>query len=352
MDDADALSVDARLADVRQVDAVGDIAVDQIIAQLGSRHNRAVGFTFGGAGAQMRRAGNPLDTQQLLAGEIAEILCDLAAVQGIQQSGVVHQLTAGKVQHAHALLAHGKRLSIDGMAGRGQVGDMDGQVIAAGQHIAQRDAVLHTARQAPCGINGDIRVVPQYLHAQRHSRIRNARADGSQADHAQRLATQLGTDKLLFALFHILGNGVAPFQRLRPVHGIHHITAACHQRTDDQLCHRVGIGTGRVEHHNALGSAGIHRDVVGSRTCAGDRQKAVGHRHIVHIGAAHQNAVRCAGIVVDLKLVGGQLAQPGRGDGVQRFDGIHKVAPSYLCSLRNFSIKSTSLATPSGGIAL
>ena len=46
--------------------------------------------------------------------EVAEILRDLAAVQCVEQRGVVHQLTAGKVQHAHSVLAHRQRLGVDG----------------------------------------------------------------------------------------------------------------------------------------------------------------------------------------------------------------------------------------------
>ena len=145
VDHADAAAADAWLADIRQVDAVGYVAVFQVVAQFGGGHHGAVRLAFRRAGTQMRRAADTLDAQQLLGGEVAEILRDLAAVQCVEQCGVVHQLTAGKVQHAHAVLAHRQRLGVDGVAGRRQVGDMDGQVVAAGQHIAQRDTVLHTA---------------------------------------------------------------------------------------------------------------------------------------------------------------------------------------------------------------
>ena len=195
----------------------------------------------------MRRAAYTLDAQQLLGGEVAEILRDLAAVQRVQQGGVVHQLPAGIVQHTDAVLAHSQRLGVDRVAGRGQVGDMDGQVVAAGQHIAQRDTVLHTAGEAPCGVDRNVGVIAEDLHAQRHGGIGHPGADGTQTNDAQRLAAQLRADKYFFALFHILGDGVAPLEGLRPVDSIDQIAAARHQRADDQLCHGVGCTLDAVD---------------------------------------------------------------------------------------------------------
>ena len=211
VDDADAPPAQPRLADVGQVDAVADVAVFQVIAQLGGSHHGAVGLALRRAGAQVRRALDALDAQQLLAGEIAEIVRDLAAVQRSQQRVVVHQLAAGKVQHAHTVLAHGQRLRVDGVARRGQVGHVHGQIVAPRQHIAQRHAVLHAARKAPRGVDGDVRVVAQHLHAQRHGGVGHPRADGPKPDDAQRFAAQLRPDKLFFAFFHLFGNGVAAF---------------------------------------------------------------------------------------------------------------------------------------------
>ena len=241
--------------------------------------------------------------------------------------------------------------------------------------------MLHTAGEAPCGVDRNVGVIAEDLHAQRHGGIGHPGADGTQTDDAQRLAAQLGADKCFFALFHILGDGVAPLEGLRPVDSIDQIAAARHQRADDQLCHSVGVGTGGVEHHDTGAGAFLDRDIVRAGTGAGDRQQAVGQRRLMHIGAAHQNTLRRGGLVVDFKLVGGQLGQPHRRDSVQSFDRVHiynslfpllcfvgagHVRPSALrcksltdcfraanqCSLRNFSMKSTSLSMPSGGMAL
>ena len=205
---------------------MGDVAVLQIVAQFGGGHHGAVGLAFGGTGAQVRRAVHTLDAQQFLSREVAEVLRHLAGVHGVQQGLRVHQLAAGKVQHAHAVLAHRKGLGVDGVAGRGQVGNMDGQVVAAGQHIAQRHAVLYAAGQAPCCVDRNVGVIAQHFHAQCHGGVGHTGTDGTQADNAQRFAAQFRADKLLLALFHILGNGLAAFQALGPLDGVDHVAAA------------------------------------------------------------------------------------------------------------------------------
>ena len=275
----------------------------------------------------MRRADHTAHAQQFLSGEVAAVLCHFAVVQSLQQGGIVHQLAAGEVQHPDAVFAHVQRLRVDGVAREGQIGNMDGQIIALGQHVAQADAVIDAAGQAPRGVDGDVRVVAQHLHAQRHGGVGHPCADGAQTDNAQGFAAQFGADKLLFALFHILGDGGAALEALRPVDGVHHVAAAGNQRAHHQLGHRVGVGARRVKDHDALLGAFVDGNVVGARTRTGDGQQAVGQRHVVHVGAAHQNAVGVVHIVVDLELAGGQLGQTHRRDGVERFDGIHTGSP-------------------------
>ena len=271
----------------------------------------------------MGRAVDALDAQQLLAGEIAEILGGLAVFQRGQHGGGIHQLAAGEVQHPHAVLAHVQRLGVDGVLGGGHVGHVDGQVVAAGQHVGQRDAVLHAARKAPRRVDADVGVVAQHLHAQSHGGVGHLGADGPQPDDAQHLAAQLRADKLLFALFHVLGQRGAAFQALGPVDGVGYVAAARHQRAHHQLGHRVGVGAGGVEHHDAGGGAFVDGDVVGA--CAGPRdgQQAVRQRHIVQVGAAHQDALGLGGVAVHLEQMRRQLCQPHRRDRVERFDGIH-----------------------------
>ena len=56
---------------------------------------------------------------------------------------------------------------------------MDGQIVAAGQHIAQGDAALYAAGQAPCSVNGNVWVIAQNFHAQGNGGVGNAGTNGT-----------------------------------------------------------------------------------------------------------------------------------------------------------------------------
>ena len=323
VDDADALAAGAGLVHLRQVDRVGNVAVAQVVAQLLRRHDGAVVLGFRGGSAKVRGAHDAGMAENGFGGEVGHVAGHLAAVHGFQQGGGVHQLAAGVVQDLDAVLAQGKGLGVDGVLGGGQVGHMDGDVVAQGQHIVQVYAVVHLTAQVPCGFNGDVGVVAVDLHAQLDGAVCHPGADGTQTDDAKGLALDLVAHKLLFALFHALSHGGVTSQSLTPLGGGCHVAAARNEHPDDQLCHGVGVGTRGVEHHDALLAAALQRDVVHTRTGAGDSQQIIVEGGVQKVGAAHQNTVRGVGIHRDIELVLGQLCQPHRADGVERFDGVH-----------------------------
>src|SRR5699024_6597161 len=191
VDDADAAAAGAGLLHVGHVHRVGDVAVAQVVAQLLGGHDGAVVLGLGGGGAQMGGADDAGPAQQLFGGKVGHVGGDLAAFQRVQDGRVVHQLAPGVVQHLDAVLAQGQGLGVDGVPGGGQVGHMDGQVVAQGQHIVQVDAVVDPAAQVPGGVDGDVGVVAVHLHAQGQGAVGHAGADGPQADDAQGLAGHL-----------------------------------------------------------------------------------------------------------------------------------------------------------------
>ena len=295
----------------------------------------------------MRGADDARPAQQRFGGEVGHVAGDPAVLQRLQQGGGVHQLAAGVVQDLHAVLAQGQRLGVDGVLGGGQIGHMDGDVVAQGEHVVQVHAVVDLAAQVPGGINGDVGVVAVDLHAQRNGAVGHAGADGTQTDDAQRLALDLVAHELLFALFHAFGQSGVARKALRPLGGGGHIAAAGNEHPDDQLSHGVGVGTGGVEDHDALLAAAVQRDVVHTGTGAGNGQQILVEGGVQQVGAADEDSVRRVGTHRDVKKVFVQLRQAHRADGVQGFDGKH-----YAFSFRNCSMKSTSLSTPSAGMAL
>ena len=353
MDDADALAASTGLVHLRHVHRVGDVAVFQVVTDLLRGHHGAVVLGFRGGSAQVRGAHDAGLAQDGFRREVGHVAGHLAGIHGLQQGGSVHQLTAGIVQDLDPVLAQGQGLGIDGVLGGGQVGHMDGDVVAQGQHVVQVHTVVYLAAQVPGCLNGDVGVVAVHFHAQLDGAVGHAGADGTQTDDAQRLALDLVAHELLLALFHGLGHGRVSGKALAPLGGVGHIAAAGDQHPDHQFSHGVGVGTGGVEHHDALLTAAVQRDVVHPGTGPGDGQQIVVEGGVQQVGAAHQNAVRGIGVHRHVKQVLVQLSQAHRADGVQSFDGIHILNPlCYAFSLRNFSMKSTSLSTPSAGMAL
>ena len=197
VDDADALAASAGLMHLRQVDRVGNVAVAQVIAQLLRRHDGAVVLGFRGGSTKVRGSHDAGTAQNGLRGEVGHVAGHLAVVHGFQQGGGVYQFAAGVVQNLDAVLAQGKGLGVDGVLGGGQVGHMDGDVVAQGQHIVQVYAVVHLTAQIPCGFNGDIGVVAVDFHAQLDGAVCHPGADGTQTDDTKGLALDLVANEML-----------------------------------------------------------------------------------------------------------------------------------------------------------
>ena len=321
---ADAAAAGALLGDGGHIHAVADVAVQQVIPQFIGSHHGAVLLAFGGGSAQVRRAHHIAAAQQSLGGEVGEVTGQLAVVQRVQQGGLVHQLAAGVVQQACALLHAGKGRGIQKALGLGGDGDVQGQVIALAQHLGQVHAVNHRAGQVPGSLHADVGVVAVDFHAQMHRIVGNLDADGAQADDAQLFAVQLRADKLLFALLHLFGQvHVLALQAVQPGVGGGQVAAAHDERADGQLGHSAGVGAGGVKHHNALLRAAVQRDVVHAGTRTGNGQQAVGQLLLVQRSAAHQNGVGGFSVIFHLEAVLGQPGQARRRDLIQSLYTIH-----------------------------
>ena len=189
---------------------------------------------------------------------------------------------------------------------------------------------MHMARKAPGGINREVWVVPQHVHAKVHRQVCHAHANGPKAHHAQRFAQQLWPGKLAFALFHLFGGVSLARQHFGPGNAPGHIAACQHKAGQHKLHHGVGVGARRVEHHNALFAARGHGDIVHPRPGAGNGQQPFRQGRVVHGGAAHQNALHIAfGPAVYGKLLRGQFGQAFWGNVVPCLNEIHLGFP--LC---------------------
>ena len=221
-------------------------------------------------------------------------------------------------------------------------GNVQRDIVTLGDEVGQIDAVAHAARKAPSTRHRDVRVVPQHLHAQMGGHIGDLHADGAQAHDAQGLARKLRPGKLAFPLFHQLADGVAlAGQRFGPLHAFAYLAAGQHQSAQYQFLHRIGVGARRVEHHDACLAAFVHRDIVDACARPCNAQQAFRQRHILHGGAAHQNAVGLRALLIHGKQIAGKALQPLGRNIVQCFDIVHFRFPLFrLCVCEKTRIPS------------
>ena len=235
----------------------------------------------------MRQAHTAFQTQQLFTGEIADIRTHAAGFQSSGQIAVAHQLAPSKVQNANSVLHLADQAGVNHAFGIRGGRNVQSDEIALTDQIRQIHAVLDAAGQIPGRFNGNVGIVTQHFHSQMGGHVGHLDTDGTQTDDAQLFAGQFRPHELFFAFFHQLGHVRLTGQRPRPGNALRHLAAAEYQTTQNQFLDGIGVGAGRIEHHNTTLTAFCHRNVVGARAGAGDGQKLCGQLHGMHIGAAH-----------------------------------------------------------------
>ena len=144
--------------------------------------------------------------------------------------------------------------------------------------------MAHGAGELPGVFHGDVGIVAQHVHAQRHARVGHQHADGAQADDAERLALQFGADELALALLHQLFHFRAlAGERFAPLHAVDHLAGGEQHAGDDQLFNGVGVRARGVEDHDAALGQFVQRDVVHARAGARHALDAFGDVHLVHV---------------------------------------------------------------------
>ena len=175
---------------------------------------------------------------------------------------------------------------------------------------------MHRPGKAPGRIHRQIGIVAVHIHTQGFGGVGHQAADGAQADDTQLFTLDFGARKGGFALFHQLAHLCLALEGLGPLDAGNHLAGADDHAGDHQLLHRVGVGAGGVEHHDAGFAALVHRNVVDAGARPGDGLEGIGERHIVHGGGADHDAVR----VLHLAAHGVGRAEPvgaARGNLVQ-----------------------------------
>ena len=221
------------------------------------------------------------------------------------------------------------------MVRRIRIRDIDADIIRLGIDAIEIHLVLDIARQTPCGIHGQIRIIPADGHTERNSGVCDQRADRAETDHPERLAHKLGACKLRFALLNECGDVFAPaVEPLDPVDAAKHVTRREHERAEDLLLDRLSVCTGRVEDDDAAAAALVERDVVRASTGARDGDQARLERVVMQVCRTQDQAVRIGDVLPDGAAARFELLQAAGRNMVHGLYVIHGVPPQTVSDNR------------------
>ena len=204
----------------------------------------------------------------------------------------------------------------------------------------------------PCALYTQVRVTADNLHTQPHGCIGNHTADGTQSDNAQHLAFDFVAGKAGLAFLHRFCGVFVACQRSDPLDAVHNITGGKQQGAQRQFLDAVGIGTGRIEHHNACLCAGVQRNVVDAGARPRDGKQLRVEVHLQHVCRTHHNAVRRIKIRPDcvqrrVEPVGSDLGNLIQKQYVFHDSSLSPCAHALGLSAANFFMNATSASTPS-----
>ena len=134
------------------------------------------------------------------------------------------------------------------------------------QHLGDAAGLLHLRRQAPGGVDGDVRVVAEHVHAELDRGVGHQAADLAEADDAERLAGQLEAGEgLLAVLDRLVEVGRAPGRAASTKRSAGaRLRAAISMPASTSSLTALALRARRVEHRHAARAHRLDRDVVGA----------------------------------------------------------------------------------------
>ena len=187
-------------ADRGDVDRGGDDAAGERGDDLLGRLHAGAVLRLGGRGAQVGRdddvgvAEERVVGDRLLGEDVQRGAGDLAGVDRGLEVLVDHERPAGDVDDPHAVLALGQRLGVDEALGLRGLGQVQRDEVAGGEHVVGGLGLL--GADLAEALRADERVVGDDAHAEGAGADRDQLADAAEAEHAERLALDLGPAEL------------------------------------------------------------------------------------------------------------------------------------------------------------
>ena len=252
------------------------------------------------------------------AGEIADVGAELSRIERRQHGGLIDHAFARKIQQ-HRARAHQADVGLTDRVARGvEQRHVQRHEMGGLEHLGHAAGLAHLRRQAPGGLDRDVRVVAQHVHAELDGGVGDQAADLAEADHAERVTCQLDAGVALLAGLDLpVHVGRRRVERGHEAQRGHQVARRHQHAGQHQFLDGVGVGARRVEDRHTARAHGGHRDVVGAGTSARNGPHAVGQLHRMHVGRAHQHRAGLGQVVADVVAVGRQPRQTARRDLVQ-----------------------------------
>ena len=271
----------------RHVEGVHHGAGHQEVRHLLGDLQRDVLLRFRGGSAEMRRAHHVVEAEvrALLGGLLREHVeggaGDLARLEGGHHVGLDHQLAAGAVDDAHAVLHLLEGVGVDDVAGRIGERRMQRNEVGAGEQVVQ----LHLLDAEVLGpLRGEIRIEGDDLHLEAERPVGDDRADVAATDDAEGLGGELHAHEAVLLPFAGLGRGV----------GGRDVAGEREHHGDGVLGGGDRVAERRVHDDHAAGGGFLHVDVVDADAGAADHLEVGGlGQHVLGDlgGRAHRQTV-------------------------------------------------------------
>ena len=192
----------------------------------------------------------------------------MAGLDGVCQSLLIHQATAGGVDDDLTLLGFGKQLGIEHAGGFLGLGQVDGDEVGATHEVLQ---VVHQFHAQLCGAGCvRVRIVGDDVGLESCQALRKQLADVAEADDADGLVQDL----------HTIEGGTLPLSIAQGLVCGRDLTSGGEQQGHSVLTRGVDVGGRSVGHHHATGGGGFDVHVVQTHACAA---------HDLQLGCGFQN---------------------------------------------------------------
>ena len=174
---------------------------------------------------------------------------------------------------------------------------MDSDVITVFVDRVHVHDMFYGARQHPCGVDGDKRVIPVNFHSESRGSVCDLTADRTETDDAELLALDLVSCKGLFALLHLLRNVLFPGMFPAPPDTTDNVSGCQEQACENKLLYTVLICARCIEYDDAFLRTFVERDIVDSGSGSGNGLESGREFCLVERRAADQDSFRVLNII-------------------------------------------------------